>query len=434
MRSLVLLLDGAAPSFCFYPSPAPSAPWPMTDEVFRAALSLAAAQDLSLQIVGGPGGVPPAWRERLAGRAHVVYLPHGARGLAEQDVPVLDAAADPGGLAHHPIAILRVARGELERWPRCFEALSSRVERVVLVLLDLDRWDEEDLGRHQASLRRAGAFLAREYRAGHMVQLSAISDRLALQEPGDCAAGLDHLTVAPDGSLQPCPGFALDGAAALGHLGEPWPPSIANRELLTRQRAPICALCDAFHCRRCVHLNLRSTLEVNTPPWQLCRAAHLEREASRELLETLHREGELRHLPPIRHVPYEEPFEALTGRRMRQAPAPRGPKQTATANPSKEDVSMDRSPVGRVSPEERDEIKALFMRKTALTELFLSLSKLDAEALAASPLYEKVVRDMGEVTVRFQRWWEEKAQAHGWPAKAGGSWNIDFETCEIFLS
>ena len=94
---------------------------------------------------------------------------------------------------------------------------------------------------------------------------------------------------------------------------------------------------------------------------------------------------------------------------------------------------MDKKPLGRVTTEERDEIRELFMRRSALSELFLSLAKLDAESLSKSPLYDRVVRDMGRASVDFQEWWDSKAKKYSWEGKAGGSWRIDFESCEIFL-
>lgn len=86
---------------------------------------------------------------------------------------------------------------------------------------------------------------------------------------------------------------------------------------------------------------------------------------------------------------------------------------------------------GKVSPEERDEIKRLFQRKLALTELFQALAKMDPKMMEA--LYEKAILDMGETSQKFQSWWETTASTHGWKAVNGANWRIDFETCEVFL-
>ena len=65
---------------------------------------------------------------------------------------------------------------------------------------------------------------------------------------------------------------------------------------------------------------------------------------------------------------------------------------------------------GMVEPGERDEIKELHLRKIALTELFLSLSKLDT--LQIDKLYNRIVIDMGKTSVAFQDWWDKKSKEY----------------------
>lgn len=48
-------------------------------------------------------------------------------------------------------------------------------------------------------------------------------------------------------------------------------------------------------------------------------------------------------------------------------------------------------------------------------------------------LYEKLVKDMGETGVRFQQWWNTASQKYNWEMTENGNWEINFETCEIFL-
>lgn len=83
--------------------------------------------------------------------------------------------------------------------------------------------------------------------------------------------------------------------------------------------------------------------------------------------------------------------------------------------------------IGQVTPEERDEIQALFERKNGLNEL--------AKILTAenSDLYEKLVKDMGETGAKFQNWWNAMASKYRWPSHPAGHWEIDFNYCTIFL-
>ena len=88
---------------------------------------------------------------------------------------------------------------------------------------------------------------------------------------------------------------------------------------------------------------------------------------------------------------------------------------------------MTKNLVGQVTPEEKDEIQSLFERRNGLNELAMILTP-DKEEL-----YEKLVKDMGETGVRFQQWWNTTSQKYNWEMTENGNWEINFETCEIFL-
>jgi CXXX repeat modification system protein len=96
-------------------------------------------------------------------------------------------------------------------------------------------------------------------------------------------------------------------------------------------------------------------------------------------------------------------------------------------------IDIESKEVGSVTPEERDEIKALFERKNGLNELFRSLTNLDREEVENSYLYEKIVTDMGSVSTKFQNWWSEKNKKYDWESTKGWHWEIDFDTCKISL-
>lgn len=83
--------------------------------------------------------------------------------------------------------------------------------------------------------------------------------------------------------------------------------------------------------------------------------------------------------------------------------------------------------VGQVTPEEKQEILSLFERRNGLNELAKILTADNGE------LYEKLVKDMGETGIKFQSWWDRMAQKYQWESAADGNWEINFETCEIFL-
>jgi len=90
--------------------------------------------------------------------------------------------------------------------------------------------------------------------------------------------------------------------------------------------------------------------------------------------------------------------------------------------------------IGRVTEQERNEIQLLFERKNALIELSRSLVAIDKEELDNSPLYEKIVTDLGKVSTKFQGWWDEKSVKYNWKKVKGCNWQINFDTCIIYLA
>ena len=88
---------------------------------------------------------------------------------------------------------------------------------------------------------------------------------------------------------------------------------------------------------------------------------------------------------------------------------------------------MTKKIVGQVTPEERTEIQTLFERRNGLNELAKILTVENVE------LYEKLVKDMGETSTKFQRWWDRMAEKYQWKSAENSNWEINFDTCEIFL-
>ena len=88
---------------------------------------------------------------------------------------------------------------------------------------------------------------------------------------------------------------------------------------------------------------------------------------------------------------------------------------------------MNKKLVGQVTPEEKNEILTLFERRNGLNELAKILTVDNAE------LYEKLVKDLGETGTKFQDWWNRMAEKYQWESTEGGNWEINFDTCEIYL-
>lgn len=93
----------------------------------------------------------------------------------------------------------------------------------------------------------------------------------------------------------------------------------------------------------------------------------------------------------------------------------------------KKQMDMVKKTIGRVTPEERDEIQALFERRNGLNELAKIVTAENDE------LYEKLVKDLGETGTKFQSWWDRMGSKYQWESVEDGNWEINFTTCEIYL-
>ena len=83
--------------------------------------------------------------------------------------------------------------------------------------------------------------------------------------------------------------------------------------------------------------------------------------------------------------------------------------------------------VGKVTEEEKNEILSLFERRNGLN-VFGKILMVEHETL-----YEKLVRDLGNTGLKFQKWWDIMAAKYQWESHENGNWEINFETCEIYL-
>ena len=83
--------------------------------------------------------------------------------------------------------------------------------------------------------------------------------------------------------------------------------------------------------------------------------------------------------------------------------------------------------VGQVSELEKREIQILFERRNGLNELAKILTADNTE------LYELLIKDLGETSIKFQKWWNQMSEKYQWESIDGGNWEIDFDTCEIYL-
>ena len=181
--------------------------------------------------------------------------------------------------------------------------------RLNIVITDVESFQEEDFERYKQILEVLSEHLEKLYADGKNPQLNILTDRMMLSAMNNCGAGDTNITLAPNGKFYVCPAFYLyDESDCIGSLTDDL--DIKNKQLYRLDHAPICSHCDAYQCKRCIWLNRMTTLEVNTPSHEQCVVAHLERNASRKLLNNIRKHGSfLPDQEEIKEIDYLDPFD-----------------------------------------------------------------------------------------------------------------------------
>lgn len=165
----------------------------------------------------------------------------------------------------------------------------ASVKRVNIFLADIESWEEEDFTQYKRSLDDLVEFYFELIRTGKLsFQINVLNDRLMLldRETRDCAAGINSVSLAPNGKFYVCPGFYFtnpDWSIGTIETGI----DEAEKERYYRERSPMCNCCKADACHRCL-LNAKiATGEINVPSSNQCRIGYIQANAQKKLYDRL---------------------------------------------------------------------------------------------------------------------------------------------------
>ena len=273
-----ILLDDASVSFCHYNVNKKARTIP--EDVLNQGIRFAMMENLNIQFVY-PLHSLPKYVEKA-----VNTIDHVKIGI--EDVIVYNYW--PQQYEADKVCVVRVSKDEL---------LSNSLPTILpirlnIVITDADSFKEDDFVLYKKWLEREVNNIQQDFH-----QINILTDRINLDKMNNCNAGWESITLAPDGKFYICPAFYQNDLQNVGDLEHGL--DIPNAQLYHLDHAPICCHCDAFQCKRCIWLNLKTTLEVNTPSHEQCVIAHLERNASR--LINPNRIPEIDYLDPFNIIP-----------------------------------------------------------------------------------------------------------------------------------
>ena len=278
LKYLIVLLDDNAVSYCHYP-PNTDPGISISPDLLRKTILFALKLNLSVQFVYSNTELPDEITSLIDTIDHTNIAPSDA------DIIVLNGWGEVSikNCVRWRSYVIRTRLYDLLVNGESLKSILNVADRINIVVTDVENFSDLCIGKYQAFLEGLIPTIVDEYKAGHQVQLNLLTDRLMLKEMNNCNAGHESITLAPDGKFYICPAFYLNNEHSIGDIDNGL--DMKNPQLYKLDHAPICRVCDAFQCKRCIWLNKKLCREVNTPSHQQCVIAHIERIASKKLLD-----------------------------------------------------------------------------------------------------------------------------------------------------
>lgn len=322
LQYLVILLDDRSVSFCHYNVPTgPSKLIPI--DVLKQGILFGMKENLMIQFVYPKEPLPEEYIRLIDTIDHIdiTSIPLSSNS----SVIVYDApdAMVADNLNKNGTYVLKCLKATLFESVEKLSQVLPRVQRLNIVIDDVASFGEEDFSRYGSFLKELSIAVEKILTQGQQCQVNILTDRMLLEKMNNCNAGENSVTLAPDGRFYPCPAFYYEKSGSK-HMGLGGPEEspfsigdienglrIKNPQLYKIDHAPICSRCDAFHCRRCIWLNRKTTKEINTPSHEQCVVAHIERNATRAMMESIKRKGFTLTAKDIPAIEYLDPFDII---------------------------------------------------------------------------------------------------------------------------
>ena len=330
LQYLVILMDDTSVAYCHADNPLKERHL-MPIETLKKGILFGMKQNLMIQYVFPNYALPEEYASVIESIDNVKIYPMGCKPVTgisddgETDVIVANSVSelDIATIFKTKMAtVIRLTFSEMLKQKDAIAKLFASGARINLCITDVEQFTDEQIEAYQKVLNEWNATLLELYKQGQSPQFNLLTDRMQLEKMHNCEAGVSNITLAPNGKFYLCPAFYYDERMQVkNQLNHHKPTSdhsvgdlekgldIPNQQLLQLDHAPLCRNCDAYQCRRCIWLNRKLTWDNNTPSHQQCVMAHIERNASRDLLNDIRKVGEFMPNIDIKEINYLDPFE-----------------------------------------------------------------------------------------------------------------------------
>lgn len=309
LQYLVILLDNTSVSYCHAINPSTTKKL-MPLDMLHKAIFFGMRHNLMIQYVLPPYQLPQEYYQEMYTIDHVKI------GI---DVSVYHCI--PESVSTDTVVLCLPIEALIENVYMVSEVL-RQTKRMCIHFTNIETFKDESIDAYEACLKILKETIIDALKKGEKHELNLLTDRLTLSEMSNCNAGINNITVAPNGKFYICPAFYYDELNKVDSKMDYKHPiydksvgdldngiNLKNRQLLNLQHAPLCKSCQAFHCNRCVWLNQKQTNEINTPGHEQCVVSHIGMKVSKSLSDTLRDMGIDAQI--IKDVDYLDPFEKV---------------------------------------------------------------------------------------------------------------------------
>jgi len=310
---LIVQLSSSSTSFCHYK------PGQVTEELIsidylRSAILFSMKENLKLQVLYPDRALPDGYDNLLSDFSIIRIASWSSYYANNADVLVFDSATafNQCGIKNNRICIYLLSAHNISDLNNIDTSQLAQITRLNIVLQGIENINSDEQNQYNESLRDLLPKLESLYVNQSLPPVNVLSDILFTNSMNNCDAGVKSISISPNGKFYLCPAFYYSDRDS--HIGDPNSGiCLKNRYLLDLEHAPICRICDAYQCKRCIWLNHLMTGELNTPSKEQCVLSHYERNQSKELLERLRSfDKSFIANKTIPEIDYLDPFDLIS--------------------------------------------------------------------------------------------------------------------------
>jgi hypothetical protein len=200
IKYLVVLLDDASPSFCHYTHTRDKRNLISLD-LLKDAVFFAMRENLVIQYVYPGYDLPEGYSDVIDEMTHVNIVP--LKSELHADAVVIegfDELNDSANLLRAGVPY--VLRTDHKTFMKEWKSLTSRLEiisRLNIVYTDICDFRDEDSEKYAEALNGFSEVLKTLASKGKYPQVNILTDRMLLGRMNNCNAGVESITLAPDG-------------------------------------------------------------------------------------------------------------------------------------------------------------------------------------------------------------------------------------------